>query len=105
MGITPSEIATEGDSLPRTSVKRKCSLWALRSRVEEAAPIEMHVKDVLDQLDMNKTGFVELSRELGGTMQLVGYFRESEPGVHFDQATVLRIAEYSLCIDCDFYNR
>jgi hypothetical protein len=74
LGITPSRIATEGDSLPRTSVKRKCSLWALRSRVEETAPIEEHVKDVLDQLDTNKSGFVQLSRELGGIMQLVGYF-------------------------------
>ena len=105
LGITPSRIATEGDSLPRTPVNRKCSLWELRSRIKETAPLEMHVKDVLDQLDTNKSGFVQLSRELGGTMQLVGYFREREPGVHFDQKTVLRIAEYSLCIDCDFYNR
>lgn len=105
LGITPSRISTEGDSLPRTPVKRKCSIWELRSRIEETAPLEMHVRDVLDQLDTNKSGFVQLSRELGGTMQLVGYFREREPGVHFDQETVLRIAEYGLCIDCDFYNR
>jgi hypothetical protein len=103
MSITPSQIAHEGDSLPRTSVKRKCSLWALRSRLEDTAPIEMHVKDVLDQMDANKSEFAQLSRELA-TMQLVGYFREHSPGVHFDQETVLRISTYSLCIDCDFYN-
>jgi len=64
----------------------------------------MHVKDVLDQMDAKKSECAQLSRELSGTMQLVGYFREQEPGVHFDQETVLRISEYSLCIDCDFYN-
>jgi hypothetical protein len=36
-------------------------------------------------------------------MQLVGYFREIEPGVHFDAEIVERIAAYSLAIDCDFY--
>jgi hypothetical protein len=39
-----------------------------------------------------------------GTMQLVGYFRDVSPGVHFDLEIVRRIAEYGLCIDCDFYN-
>ena len=85
-------------------MKRKCSLWALRSRLEETAPIEMYVKDVLDQLGVNKIGFTQLSRDLGGTMQLVGYFREVRPSVSLDQDTVRRIAEYSLLIDCDFYN-
>jgi hypothetical protein len=34
----------------------------------------------------------------------VGLFREVWQGIHFEQETVQRIAEYSLCIDCDFYN-
>jgi hypothetical protein len=58
---------------------------------------------VLDQLDANKDTFTKLSRDFGGTMQLVGYFREIEPGVHFDAEIVERIAAYSLAIDCDFY--
>jgi len=83
---------------------RPYSLWALHSRLEASARLEEHVKDVLDQLDANKAAFGELSRELGATMQLVGYFRDVNPGVHFDLETVGRIAEYGLCIDCDFYN-
>jgi len=38
-------------------------------------------------------------------MQLVGYFKEREPGVHFEREVVQRIADYGLSIDCDFYNR
>ena len=37
-------------------------------------------------------------------MQLVGYSRENEPGLYFDQKTVSRIAEYSLRVNCNFYN-
>lgn len=84
--------------------KPQHNLWKLRSRLDLEAPLESHVKDVLDQLDANKNEFVELSRELGGTMQLVSYSRENEPGIYFDQKTVSRIAEYSLRINCNFYN-
>ena len=59
---------------------------------------------VLSVIDANKAAFAELSRELGGTMQLVGYFRDVNPGVHFDLEVGRRMAEYGLCIDCDFYN-
>lgn len=103
--ITPSETGREGDPLPNTSVTRKTSIWGLRSRVEPTDPLDAHVKDVLDQLDANKDAFTKLSHDFGGTMQLVGYFREIEPGVHFDAEIVERIAAYSLAIDCDFYNR
>ena len=75
----------------------------MKQRLGASAPLDEHVKDVLEQLDANKTVFGKLSRELGGTMQLVGYFRDVNPGVHFDLEIVRRIAEYGLCIDCDFY--
>jgi hypothetical protein len=72
--------------------------------VNPSAPLDEHVRDVLDQLDSNKAAFERLSLELGGTMQLVGYFRNVNPSVHFDLEAVRRIADYGLCIDCDFYN-
>jgi len=56
--------------------------------VGSSAPLEKHVQDVLDQLDTNKLAFEKLSRELDGTMQLVGYFHDISPGIHFDQETV-----------------
>jgi len=79
-------------------------LWALHSRLGPSASLEEHVRNVLDQLDANKAAFGELSRDLDGTMQLVGYFRDVTPGVHFDPEIVRRTADYGLSIDCDFYN-
>ena len=99
VGVTPTETKREGDAIGTTSKKRSCSLWALHSRVDPAAALDEHVRDVLDQLDSNKSGFEKLTRELGGTMQLVGYFRDVNPGVHFDLETVRRSADYGLCID------
>jgi hypothetical protein len=104
VGVAPTKIAREGDAIGSTAKRRPCSVWALNSRLEQTAPLEQHVQDVLDQLDANKVVFEQLSRELDGTMQLVGYFSEREPGVHFEQELVNRIAQYALSIDCDFYN-
>jgi uncharacterized protein DUF4279 len=104
VGVTPTKTAREGDAIGTTSKNRPCSHWELHSRLGPPAPLEEHVRDVLDQLDRSKAAFGELSRELGGTMQLVGYFCDVNPGVHFDLEIVGRIAEYALCIDCDFYN-
>jgi Domain of unknown function (DUF4279) len=103
IGLSPAAMMkqSEPDSPAR---KTQRNLWKLRSRLDLEAPLESHVKDILDQLDANKNEFVELSRELGGTMQLVSYFRENEPGIYFDQKTVSRIAEYSLRVNCNFYN-
>ena len=109
----PAEITRRVAMLPTYSVGLgeagryakavKCSRWELRSRLETTAPLETHVQDVLAQLDNNKVGFVQLSREFDGTMQLVGYFREHEPGTHFERETVQRMAQYSLAMDCEFY--
>jgi hypothetical protein len=99
VGVSPTEIKREGDAIGPTSKTRPCNLWALHSRVNPSAPLDEHVRDVLDQLDSNKVAFEKVSRELGGTMQLVGYFRDVNPGVHFDLETVRRSADYGLCVD------
>ncbi len=103
VGISPTYAIKEGDP-GRYAKAVMCSRWELKSRLDSELPLELHVKDVLDQLDANRAGFEQLSRELGGTMQLVGYFSKSGPGVHFEQEIVERISKYGLCIDCDFYN-
>jgi Domain of unknown function (DUF4279) len=104
LGVKATKVAREGDPVQKTSKKRPCSLWELHSRLGTSAPLEEHVKHVLDQLDMNKPAFEEISKTFGGTMQLVGYFRDVNPGVHFDSEIVKRIAHYGFDIDCDFYN-
>jgi uncharacterized protein DUF4279 len=102
IGLPPEAMKQSEPDLPGRKNQR--NLWRLRSRLDLEAPLELQVKDILDQLDANKNEFVELSRELGGTMQLVCYSRENELGIYLDQKTVSRIAEYFLRINCNFYN-
>jgi hypothetical protein len=40
---------------------------------------------------------------LAGCMQLVGYFNEQYPGLHFERGIVEGLAKYALSVDFDFY--
>jgi hypothetical protein len=72
--------------------------------LERTSTLEQHITDVLEQLDANKSAFEKLSDELGGTLELVGYFHSSYPGLVFDRDMVQRLAHYSLSVDFDFYD-
>jgi hypothetical protein len=53
VGVAPSETAQAGDPLGSSGIKRQNSLWTLHSRLQPSAPTDLHVKDILDQLDAN----------------------------------------------------
>ncbi len=103
VGIVPTEASAQGEPIPHTQMPRECSRWTLQSRLQRSAALELHVSDVLDQLDSNRGGFQKLSGEFGGVMELVGYFRAFYPGLYFENSMVQRLAEYQLAIDYDFY--
>jgi Domain of unknown function (DUF4279) len=103
IGVTPTKSFLQGDLIPRTQMARKLNGWQLHSRLEKTAKLELHVSDVLAQLDANRSGFKRISPEFGGVMELVGYFHADYPGLTFDREVVERLAEYSLSVDCDFY--
>jgi hypothetical protein len=91
--------------IPRTQTPRKCSRWQLHSRLDRSASLEAHVLDVLTQIDANASSFEQISSEFGGVMELVGYFYDGYPGLHFERDIVTRLAQHSLSVDCDFYFR
>src|SRR5271169_2818876 len=78
-GIAPTKSWRQGDLNPQSDRERTFSRWNLRSRLADTASLESHVKDVLDQLDANRSEFRKISVELEGTMQLVAYFHRDYP--------------------------
>ena len=103
IGVDPTRTAREGDPIPKTKVRKKCSRWELHSRLPRTAPLESHVSDVLDQLDAQEIAFKEISQQFGGIMELVGFFYNFYPGLVFEREIVERLAKYGLIVDFDFY--
>jgi Domain of unknown function (DUF4279) len=101
LGVFPSEAARAGDTLDEKGhYKRKNSLWTLRSRVQ-SGNIDEHVSDVLDQLDNNKSAFGEVSCELGGIIEIVGFSRDYAPAISLGKNTIRRLALYDLRLDVE----
>jgi hypothetical protein len=103
IGVNPSKVGVEGEYIPGTQKRRTFSSWDLYSRLDRSSTIELHIADVLDQLDVNKVGFRELIAQYGGTMELAGFFWAFYPGIIFERDLIRRLAQYSLSVDCDFY--
>jgi Domain of unknown function (DUF4279) len=101
VGVVPSETARPGDTIGNYGAKRKVSLWALRSRLDSSNSMEMHVTDILDQLDTRKLLFADLIRELKGFVRIVGLPQNYGPAVSLEPETVARLAEYGLGLDVD----
>ena len=79
VGIKPTKSFVEGDLIPRTKMARKFSGWELHSRLERTAALDLHVSDVLAQLDSNRSTFKQLSTELGGiTYAIFRTFEEKQ---------------------------
>jgi hypothetical protein len=103
IGVRPTECWKQGDISDRTHRERKFSKWSLYSRLDRNHDLETHIRDVLAQLDRNTEGFMLVSQEFGGWMQLVSYLHRDYPGLHFDRDITAGLARYSLSVDFDFY--
>jgi len=103
VGVAPGELWRKGDIHPRRRHERKQSHWSLRSRLPETADLEQHIFDVLSQMEESATAFQDVSSKFGGCMQLVGYFHDCYPGLHFEQPLVEGLARFGLSMDFDFY--
>ncbi len=102
LGVEPSKAWAKGD-LSRTGMERKSGLWALYSRRPRSDELELHIQDVLQQMDNNSEAFLSASVTHNGTMQLVGQFHEIGVGMHFTKEIIERLSFYKLCVDFDAY--
>ena len=61
LGVQPSEIVRAGDPFGGSQRKERNSVWTLRSRLLlSVGPVDLHVEDVLEQLDANRAEFDRL---------------------------------------------
>lgn len=103
MRLEPSQCWKKGDRAENRSHVRVFSRWSLVSSLDKSEPLKAHIRSVLAQLEGREDAVREYSRQFGGTMQLVGYFWQEYPGLHFEPELVSKIAGYGLAIDFDFY--
>jgi hypothetical protein len=99
LGISPTETARVGDPIDSRGIRRKNSFWKLRSRLGPSASVDLHVMDVLDQLDKNRVAVEQIGREMEGIVEIVGLSKDYLPPISLDPEVLARIAAYGLRLD------
>lgn len=99
----PTKAWNRGDKHPQSPARYRFSRWSLYSRLDRSQCIQTHISDILDHMDENTDGFLHISELYGGVLQVVDHFYRMCPGWSFDKRTILRLAQYSLSPDFDFY--
>jgi hypothetical protein len=61
--------------------------------------VDLHVIDVLDQLDTNKVAVEQISREIEGIVEIVGLSKDYAPPISLDPEVLARIAAYGFRLD------
>lgn len=102
VGVPPSSTARIGEAVGRSAhIKRRSSLWTLRSRLQGSGDVNEHVRDVLDQLDANRGVFEQLSCEFGGVIEIVGFSRDYAPPIGLEPDIIGRLAQYMVRLNVD----
>jgi hypothetical protein len=103
VGMKPTRSWKKGDINPSTQRERNHSRWCLDSRLDQTAPLESHVADVLEQLRPHATSVEQVRSAVDGGMQLVAYFYSHYPGFSLEASVLSELGALKLGIDCDFY--
>jgi len=103
LGFTPTETWRKGDIHPKTQRERISNRWMLYSRLDRDKGLESHIDDVFCQLDAHREAVLKVCGQFDGYLQLVGYFYQYYPGFHLERADTIKMGEYRLGLDCDFY--
>ncbi len=99
----PTKFWKKGDLNLKNGIERKFSRWCLYSRLAKDEDLEKHIDDVIIQLDECSEEVKNISEKYNGYIQLVGYFFHYYPGFYLKSELIIKIAEYKLSIDFDFY--
>jgi len=104
IGLHPTSSWKKGDRNEKTHLERKFSRWNLDSRLDQFASLEAQIADVLKQLKPKVDEIHRIGKVYGGGgMQLVGWFYQDFPGLHFEKELLADLAHFELSLDCDFY--
>jgi len=115
-GVPYSEIVIKGEPF-KTATGRiinerlnKLNLWVLKmpkiqSVVEESELVKNSIENILNLLDEEKEKFISVLLEFPSNHILCyGYFQEEvNTTFHLDKMILIRLAEYGLSIEFDFY--
>ncbi|PTY01974.1 hypothetical protein DB347_25215 [Opitutaceae bacterium EW11] len=106
IGVDPTATRTRGEPVKRGAHDRFVAQneWQLRSRRPPTDDPELHIRDVVAQLQGREEAVREIAREHKVVMQCVGYFHHHDPGFSLDAVAIQGLARCGASLDLDYYH-
>jgi len=105
--LEPSDVIIPDSRMPGPpgtgGVTWKHERWVLASPAGTRATIEDQLKALLPILESRRDAIIEASQRFEIGLMCAAYFRETNPGFHFDASLMARIASLQLDLDFDLY--
>lgn len=105
LGMAPSKTWRVGDPvIPGAKLREKANGWLLKSGLPLAAPLEEHIRSLMELLQPVWPALVELCNKRHAEIYCVVYsYGGDRPGIFFDRDAVRRAADLNADIDVDLY--
>jgi hypothetical protein len=109
LGLTPTRFGQKGDlrNSTRVNVKlppRKSSFWLFSSPLPDHAPLQEHLRWIIDQLEPKREVLGKLAKEYK-VQFICGFSSENgQGGCTFDSALLIRLSSFGLPLVLDLYS-
>ncbi|MGC4030658.1 MAG: DUF4279 domain-containing protein [Tepidisphaeraceae bacterium] len=102
MGMPPTRAWVGGE--PRGDGGRQThSRWALQSRLPLSSAIDLHVDDVLSQLQGRQAAVRDVLGRFPAHLAIAAYWDAFNPSFQLSSTIIQSVAEFGLLIDFDLY--
>lgn len=108
LGLLPTKSWVKGDVVNESKalIVRKNSVWQIESNVSEQAPVEEHIKFMLDLITVKSTLLKQFTRKYESELTIVSKCNKNEEfnyGFFIDIESLTLISDVGLSIDMDIY--
>jgi hypothetical protein len=100
LGTPPDQFWAKGD-VDSSGRRRETSRWSLASDLSESISTEAHIDNVLMRLAHKRDALYAIAKRHRTTIQVVGYYWRSHPGLVLVPEQFSRLADCGLGLDLD----
>ncbi|MEK7517935.1 MAG: DUF4279 domain-containing protein [Patescibacteria group bacterium] len=108
IGVSPTEVHIKGEYRiigKKKKIKRmnKKNSWVLDSPLPKNAPIEKHLKHLLDIIKPYKQNFIDVAKKYELQFNCAVYYYEANPGICLESNIMKEISELNIPLYFDIY--
>jgi uncharacterized protein DUF4279 len=102
-GRRPTGFHAKGETIRKSAVVRKQSIWEIDSGLPEDSSVDEHLDSLLAILEKHDAGLRAVAGKSAVGIQCAAFWHTSQPGFHLSKDLLARVATLGISLDFDMY--